>query len=238
MLSSPRNPPAKRCLPCKSLRFTHQVKFISSFWKAAERKRHWGSLGRTGVLVDFPAGPGVHRRIHVAEVEFVGRQLPVGMHVPLAQKEAQLVPGEHRIEPREGDHVERQVPGREPGIFPLVGHRQHVAAEEVPPVGVPARLPLLGRRRHVRIALQPILDDVAVELLAPQQSGIGAAGDAAIVALEVRQDGRIELVGLGSGGRRTDLRRKRRRRPPAGPGSRHTSAAARVTAPPAGICSA
>ena len=37
MLSSPRKPPANRLLPSASLRFTHQVKLISSFWNTRSR---------------------------------------------------------------------------------------------------------------------------------------------------------------------------------------------------------
>ena len=37
MLSSPRKPPEKRLFPSSSLRFTHQVKLIRSFWKARSR---------------------------------------------------------------------------------------------------------------------------------------------------------------------------------------------------------
>src|SRR6186713_1266685 len=36
-------------------------------------------------LVDTPRGPRMHGRIRVAQRPFVGRQLPIGMHVPLAQ---------------------------------------------------------------------------------------------------------------------------------------------------------
>ena len=37
MLSSPRKPPSKMLSPSASLRFTHQVKLISSLWKARAR---------------------------------------------------------------------------------------------------------------------------------------------------------------------------------------------------------
>ena len=37
MLSRPRKPPWKTLLPSASLRFTHQVKFSSSFWKTLSR---------------------------------------------------------------------------------------------------------------------------------------------------------------------------------------------------------
>jgi hypothetical protein len=38
-------------------------------------------------LIDAQGGPGMHRRIHVAERPLIGRDLPVGMHIPLAQDE-------------------------------------------------------------------------------------------------------------------------------------------------------
>ena len=45
----------------------------------------------------------MHRRIDVAEVELVGRKLPVGMHVPFAEHAAELLAGEGRVEPRQGN---------------------------------------------------------------------------------------------------------------------------------------
>jgi hypothetical protein len=38
MLSRPRKPPEKMFFPSWSLRFTHQVKFSSNFWKTRARK--------------------------------------------------------------------------------------------------------------------------------------------------------------------------------------------------------
>ena len=86
----------------------------------------------------------MHRRIHVAEGKLIRRNLPVGMHVPLAQQQDKLLLGEVRIEPREGDHVERQVPCREPRILPLVRHRDHVAIVQMLPVAIAAVI--RGRR--------------------------------------------------------------------------------------------
>src|SRR5688500_10897807 len=44
----------------------------------------------SGNLVNAPAGPRVHGRIHIAKRPFVSGDLPVGMHVPFAQKEKEL----------------------------------------------------------------------------------------------------------------------------------------------------
>ena len=108
---------------------------------------------RRGHLVDPPAGPGMDRRIDVAQVELVGRDLPVGVHVPLAQQERELVLGEHGVQPGEGDHVKRQVPRRIPRVLPLVGNRENVPVEQMVPIRIAPGLARLGRRREVGIAL-------------------------------------------------------------------------------------
>ena len=112
----------------------------------------------------------MHRRIDIAEFPLVGRQLSIGRFVPFPQEERELLFCEIRIDQRERDGVERQVPGREPWIFPLVRHGEHVIVVYVNPVSIPALLALRRRRRHGGIAFQPFFDDVMVELLGPQQS--------------------------------------------------------------------
>jgi hypothetical protein len=49
---------------------------------------------RGGHFIDAPAGPGVDRRIDVGKIEFIGRQLAAGVHVPLAQEQDELLLGE------------------------------------------------------------------------------------------------------------------------------------------------
>ena len=84
-------------------------------------------------------GPGVHRRIDVAEVPLVGRNLAVGVQVVLAQHQLQLLLAEILIDQRQGNHVKGQVPGGVPRIFPFVRHRDHVAVVHVVPVVVARR---------------------------------------------------------------------------------------------------
>ena len=79
-------------------------------------------------LVDPPRGPGVDRRIDVRERPLVGRQLPVRVHVPLAGEQDQLPLGEFRIDERERDGVEREVPGREPRVLPRVSGMEMMSA--------------------------------------------------------------------------------------------------------------
>ena len=148
-------------------------------------------------LVHPPAGPGMHRRVHVAEGELVRRNLAIGMHVPLAEQQEQLLLGEVGIDAGEGDHVEGQVPGGEPGVLPLVRHRDDVPDEHVRPAGV-AALGAAGRRHRVRrIPGRPLLDDVVVELLAPEQSGVPLPEHPPLVLRRrLGQSLAVELVGF------------------------------------------
>ena len=199
MLSRPRKPPEKRCRPSTSLRLTHQVKLSSSFWKT--RARNWRSRwpALAGHLVDAPCRPRVHRRIHVRQLPLVRGQLTVRVHVPLAQEQHELLLGEVGIEPRERNHVKRQVPRRVPRVLPLVGHRDHVAVVEMRPVVVAAACAFGRRRRVSGIAFEPVLHDVVIELLRPEQAGRRLPNHVACVAGDVRRDrGLVELVGLGA----------------------------------------
>ncbi len=71
--------------------------------------------------------------------------------------------------------MKRQIPGGEPRILPLVGHREHVVVVDVNPGPIAAQQALGRRRRHGRIALQPLFHHVVIKLLAPQQAGEGLA---------------------------------------------------------------
>ena len=64
-------------------------------------KRHIGGARRAAFdLINAHRGPSVHRRVHVAELPLVRRQLTVGMHEPLAQQQDQLVLGRRGIHQR------------------------------------------------------------------------------------------------------------------------------------------
>ena len=110
MLSRPRKPPSNRLLPSASLRFTHQVKLSSSLWKTRSRKSRSPSPRAASLEpVGEDRGPGVDRRVHVAEVPLVGGQLAVGVQVPLAQHQLQLAPW--RSPGRRGRAAARGTPG-------------------------------------------------------------------------------------------------------------------------------
>ena len=120
-------------------------------------------------LVDTPRGPGMHWRIHIAERPFVSRQLPVRMHVPFAQQEHELLFSELGINQRERHAVKRQVPGRVPRILPFIRHRDDIGVVDMFPIVV-ATIPSFGwRRGRFGIAIQPLLDNVVIVLLGPEQ---------------------------------------------------------------------
>jgi hypothetical protein len=96
-------------------------------------------------LIDAQGGPGMHRRIHVAERPLIGRDLPVGMHIPLAQDERELLLGEVGIHQRQRHAMKGQIPGGIPGKLPFIGHRDDVGVVEMGPLMV-APLHALRRR--------------------------------------------------------------------------------------------
>ena len=148
MLSRPRKPPAKMFLPSGSLRLTHQVKLISSFWKTELEEAEVAAAAAQPlvVLIHEPHGEGMDRRADVAEVVFVRRDLAVRVQVMMAQEQHELPLGELEVDQGQGDGMERQVPGRVPGILPLVGHGDDVRVVHVEPVGIAnvARIPSSG----------------------------------------------------------------------------------------------
>src|SRR5262245_66200388 len=66
-----------------------------------------------------------------------------------------------------------KIPGCEPGIFPLVRHRDDIGDNKVSPIAVAPVLPVLWRRRLSRIAIEPMLHIEVIKLLVPQHSGEG-----------------------------------------------------------------
>ena len=195
MLSSPMKPPSNRLLPPASSRLTHQVKLTSSLSKTSAQEVE------VAAAVDgehLERGPRLHRRVHVAEVPLVGGQRPVRVLEPLPAQQDQLVLGERRVHVGEGHAVEGQVPGREPGVLPLVRHRHDVEGIEVAPLGVAPAAPARRRRRLGRVTVEPAGHVVVVQLLAPQHPGEGLPHHHRLVrAGRLRGQLGVELVGLG-----------------------------------------
>ena len=197
MLSMPRKPPSNRFDPSASLRLTHQPKFSSSLPKTRVRKS-WSR--RPSIAIDLPRRPRVHRRVDVAEGPLVGRQLAVGVHRPLAAQQQQLLLGRGRVDVRQRDAVEGEVPRREPRVLPLVGHaddvgqRRGAARRRCGPAARRARPAAGGRPGRRRAIPRP-------------SSGRAACPTAA----RRRRAGRSR--GRSSRQRRRAASRRRRRRP-------------------------
>ena len=107
------------------------------------------------------------RRVDVPQGPFVGWDLAIGVHVPLAQKQRQLVFGKVRVDEGERDAVERQIPGGVPGVFPLIGHGDDVFVIQVPPGVIPAALAFSRWRWPQGVAGQPAAHFIMIKLLAP-----------------------------------------------------------------------
>jgi hypothetical protein len=123
------------------------------------------------------------------------------VHVPLTHEQQKLLLREVGIDESESNGMKRQIPRCVPaqgslllphrsssckvmhlisshiydlpGVLPLVGYRYDVAIKEMCPVVVPASQTRGRRGRHLGVALQPVLDDVVVELFRPQETREG-----------------------------------------------------------------
>src|ERR1051326_972036 len=81
-------------------------------------------------LVDTPGRPRMNRRIDVAEIPLVGGQLAIGVEIPFADHQSELIFGKLRIHQSEGKAMEGEIPGGIPGVLPFIGHRDDVGVVE------------------------------------------------------------------------------------------------------------
>ena len=84
--------------------------------------------------VDAQRSPGLDRCVGVGELPFIGRDLAARMEQAFFEQGQQLLLGQVAVHQVEGDRLEGQVPGREPGVLPGVGHAQHPADPQVAPL--------------------------------------------------------------------------------------------------------
>src|SRR6516162_5824799 len=120
---------------------------------------------------DLQRGRSMHRRVHVTEGPFIGRDLAIRVQVSFAKQDFDLILREVDVDKRKRAAMEREVPGGEPRILPAIRRRDDIACLEVLPIAVPSAEPAL--RRLKLVALQPALDIVVEELLAPDHAGQG-----------------------------------------------------------------
>src|SRR5438067_10971897 len=81
--------------------------------------------------------------------------------------------------------MKSKVPRGVPGILPLVGHGDNVGVVEMLPLTIAAKLSPRGWSGGVRIASEPLLHDVVVELLRPEHSSEPLAHDVLRVCGEI-----------------------------------------------------
>src|SRR6516225_2563496 len=118
---------------------------------------------------DLEGGRSMNGRIGVAEGPFIRRDLAVWMKAVFAQQSLNLILGEIDVDEGQRTAMKGEVPGGKPRIFPAVGHRDDGARLEVLPMAVAAAEAAAGCRELV--ALEPALDVVVEELLAPDHAG-------------------------------------------------------------------
>ena len=152
-----------------------------------------------GHAVHEQRGEGVHRRVDVAEVPLVRRDLAGRVEVHLGEHQVELRLGEVGVDHGERQAVEGEVPGRVPRVLPRVGHRDDVVVDHVEPRLV-AHAPALRMAHRVRVVLlQPHVDVEVVRLLRPQHPGERLAEHRrGVVGDPGRGDRRVELVGVGA----------------------------------------
>ncbi len=141
-------------------------------------------------LEDTERRERVHGRVHVVERPLVRGQRAVRVHEPLPAEQDQLVLRERRVDVREHDRVEGEVPGREPRVLPRDRHGQDVPGVEVPPARIPPREARRGGRGLARVAVEPAPDVVGVELLRPDHPREGLPQDLRLLG---RRSGRGQL---------------------------------------------
>src|SRR5690242_16635447 len=122
MLSRPRNPPSKVLLPSRSFRFTHQVKLRSSLWKERSSQSKSPCPRCPFESVGEDSRPCMYRRVDIAEVPFVGRQLAVGMEISLTENHIELLLAEVGVDHGQRQDMKGEVPRRVPRVFPLIRH--------------------------------------------------------------------------------------------------------------------
>ena len=94
--------------------------------------------------------------------------------------------------------MEGQVPGRVPGVLPLVRHRDDVGVQHVKPFRVPHAAAAGFHERMTLVLLEPSIHIEVVVLLAPQHARQRLAVHPALVlAQRLRRDPLVELVGVG-----------------------------------------
>src|SRR5690242_8098051 len=93
--------------------------------------------------------------------------------------------------------MKSQIPGRKPGVFPLVRHRDHVIADQMEPFAVTDALARIGPERVGSVFFEPLIVVEEEVLLAPQHAGQCLPHDICrVIADASRYDCPVKLAGL------------------------------------------
>src|SRR5437667_2777384 len=116
----------------------------------------------------MPCRPCMNWGVDITKCPLVGRQLSIRMHIPFVKEQKYLLLGKIHINQAHCYAMERQVPRCEPGIFPVIRHNDDISTVEMSPATI--AIALSWWCWFGRVASQPILDIVHVELFTPEQA--------------------------------------------------------------------
>jgi hypothetical protein len=137
------------------------------------------------------------RRVDVAEGPFIGGQLAIRVHIPLAGEKQKLAFGEFRIHQGHWNTMESQVPGGVPRVFPFIRHREDVCIVQMSPFAITAPFAFRRRWKLTGIPVEPFGYIVIKELFAPDHTRQGLALDiSGISVCDVFLELSIRLVRL------------------------------------------
>ena len=191
MLSSPRKPPAKRCLPVDVLAVDPPGEVDQQLLEHARQEQPVARPARPVDLVYAPAGPGVDRRIDVAEARTRRPAIcPLGCMYHSRRNSMSCSLANSGSTWAKGIMWNARSQAAYQGYSHLSGMEITSRLKRCRQSVLRPCLRAWRRGRQVRVAVEPVLDDVMVKLLRPEQPGVGLAADAAVVFRHGRRNAR------------------------------------------------
>ncbi len=133
------------------------------------------------------------RGIDIPEVPFVRGNLPVGVEIPLAQHEFQLLFGEIRIDDTQGNSVKSQVPAAYPGYSHLSGMEMISSFTHVEPLGLRIK-PRWSTLELRAVFHEPGFQIIYVVLLGPEHARQGLPHNETFIITETYRCYRVVKV--------------------------------------------
>src|SRR5262249_8156300 len=107
--------------------------------------------------------------------------MPAGVLVPFLAPPPEVLFGAHGTDTSPRGPVKGQGPRSVPGVLPGIGHQDHVGVVQLLPGPVSPVPSRCGRRWLARVAHEPAVNIVMIELLGPEQARKGLPLDEALV---------------------------------------------------------